>query len=249
MSLGECCKTGVVHEGESKGSIETIDGIKVYVAKPSGEYDNTKAVVMLTDVFGIELVNSRLLADSFAANGYQTYIPDLFNSEAVPVDGMQPGSSFTWDKFNVWIGKHMPDTAKPVVDKFLAKLEADGVLFVGAVGYCYGVKLGFWAAFEHKVKVLVGCHPSFVEVPGDLHKIKESGVPLLINSCEHDPRFPPEAQKQADEILGGSSTYKREYFPGCSHGFAVRGDLSDPKVKAGKEGAFKATVEWFNAHL
>ena len=43
--------------------------------------------------------------------------------------------------------------------------------------------------------------------------------------------------------------YKREHFDGCSHGFAVRGDMSIPKVKAGKEGAFKASVEWFQKHL
>jgi len=29
----------------------------------------------------------------------------------------------------------------------------------------------------------------------------------------------------------------------------VRGDLSKPEVKAGKEGAFKATVEWFAQYL
>ena len=46
--------------------------------------------------------------------------------------------------------------------------------------------------------------------------------------------------------------YKREHFEGCSHGFAVRGDMSDPKVKAGKEGtegAFKAAVEWIREHV
>jgi hypothetical protein len=29
----------------------------------------------------------------------------------------------------------------------------------------------------------------------------------------------------------------------------VRGDLSNPQVKAGKEGAFKESVEWFMEHL
>jgi len=43
--------------------------------------------------------------------------------------------------------------------------------------------------------------------------------------------------------------YKREYFKGCTHGFAVRGDMNNPEVKAGKEGAFKASVEWFLEHL
>ena len=75
----------------------------------------------------------------------------------------------------------------------------------------------------------------------------------MINSCETDQMFPPEASAQADAILGGgkqiSELYQREYFAGCAHGFAVRGDLSKPEVKAGKEGAFKATVEFFWKHL
>jgi hypothetical protein len=63
--------------------------------------------------------------------------------------------------------------------------------------------------------------------------------------------FPLEAQAKADEILGGGKFtpgYKREYFEGCTHGFAVRGDMTNPQVKAGKEGAFKSTVEWFMKH-
>ncbi|KAF8798623.1 hypothetical protein BYT27DRAFT_7320549 [Phlegmacium glaucopus] len=36
--------------------------------------------------------------------------------------------------------------------------------------------------------------------------------------------------------------YKRGCFEGCTHGFAVRGDMNDAKVKPGKEGAFKSTT-------
>jgi hypothetical protein len=64
--------------------------------------------------------------------------------------------------------------------------------------------------------------------------------------------FPPEKQKVTDELLGDGKYapgYVREYFAGCSHGFAVRGDMSNPQVKAGKEGAFKAAIEFFVKHL
>ena len=74
----------------------------------------------------------------------------------------------------------------------------------------------------------------------------------MINSCTVDGQFPKESQAKADEILGDGKFkpgYKREYFDGCTHGFAVRGDLGDPKVKAGKEGSFKAAVQWFQTHL
>jgi hypothetical protein len=44
--------------------------------------------------------------------------------------------------------------------------------------------------------------------------------------------FPHEAQKVTDELLGNGKYapgYVREYFPGCTHGFAVRGDMVSPK--------------------
>jgi hypothetical protein len=74
----------------------------------------------------------------------------------------------------------------------------------------------------------------------------------LINACTVDQQFPLEAQEQAKQILGDGKFapgFKLTYWDGCTHGFAVRGDLSDPKIKAGKEGAFTATVDWFHSHL
>lgn len=62
-----------------------------------------------------------------------------------------------------------------------------------------------------------------------LQKYKaESKAPLLINSCEVDTQFPKESQAVADEILGEGKFapgYVRNYYDGCTHGFAVRGDL------------------------
>jgi hypothetical protein len=79
-----------------------------------------------------------------------------------------------------------------------------------------------------------------------------SKAPLLINSCEIDSLFPAESQVLADKILGNGKFapgYRQEHFKGCSHGFTVRGDLSQGKVKDGREAAFKGTVEWFIKHM
>ena len=92
-------------------------------------------------------------------------------------------------------------------------------------------------------------------------------APLLINSCEIDPVFGSDKQTKAKELFKGFGPgFSMPYFEGCTHGFAVRGDMvrcdsshldrfgliqlqNDPKVKAGKEGAFHNTVEWFKKHL
>jgi len=111
----------------------------------------------------------------------------------------------------------------------------------------------FDLAFENIIKVAVISHPSQLKVPEDLEKYAAtSKAPLLINSCTTDSQFPLEASAKADEIFGDGKFapgYKREYFVGCTHGFAVRGDLSNPQVKAGKEGSFKASVEWIKKYL
>ncbi|KAG2040097.1 hypothetical protein BDR03DRAFT_171801 [Suillus americanus] len=82
--------------------------------------------------------------------------------------------------------------------------------------------------------------------------LTKSHAPLLTNSCEIDEMFPAAAQKKADEIFDDGKFapgYKREFFPGCTNEFSVRGDTRDPLVKAGKEGSFKAAVEFFLERL
>ena len=73
--------------------------------------------------------------------------------------------------------------------------------------------------------------------------MKKHSIPMVFNTCETDNMFGPDAQKKADEILGEDKNYERTYWEGCSHGFAVRGDPSDPKAKKGKDGAFEAAIK------
>ena len=122
-----------------------------------------------------------------------------------------------------------------------------------ATGYCFGARYVADLCFDSVIKAAAMSHPSLLKIPGDLEKLKLSGVPLLINSCEIDQPYPPEAQKMGDDIIGEGKMetpkYKRAYFAGCRHGFAVRGDLNDPTQKKAKEEAFENIVHWFKAHL
>ncbi|XP_006459821.1 hypothetical protein AGABI2DRAFT_191660 [Agaricus bisporus var. bisporus H97] len=249
MSLCKDCVRGVSHEGTPGGQNTVVNGVAVYIAKPTVDYPKDKAVLFLPDVFGKELVNAQLLADDFARNGFYCVIPDLFNGDALPPNAMnEPG-------FDImkWFPNHGPEQTRPTLNKVMAGLQEQGVKEFAAVGYCFGGRYVFDLAFENLIKVAAVCHPSLLKIPADLETyLNKSKVPLLINSCTVDSQFPIPAQEKADQILGNGKFepgYKREYFDGCTHGFAVRGDLSDPKVKAGKEGAFKATVEWFFKYI
>ena len=60
-SLSGLCKrciSGSIHRGVPKGKIIDVKGTRVYVATPSGEYPKDKALLLLTNVFGIDLVNN-----------------------------------------------------------------------------------------------------------------------------------------------------------------------------------------------
>ncbi|KAJ3552982.1 hypothetical protein NM688_g3861 [Phlebia brevispora] len=233
--LCDACFSGVRHEGEPEGVMEKIGGIDCYVATPKGDYPKDKVILFLTDVFGIPLINNRLLADDFARNGIKTIIPDILNGDARSEFTI---SDPTFDR-KTWVAAHGPESWMPVVDKVVVALTESGVTRIGTTGYCFGAPPALYLAFKNESHVTVLAHPSRLQVPEDLEKYRDlSKAPLLINSCEVDPAFPQEAQAISDEIFGGGKFapgYERTYWDGCTHGFAVRGDLSNPKIKAGKE--------------
>ncbi|KAJ6557891.1 dienelactone hydrolase [Mycena capillaripes] len=251
MSFCHDCFKGVTHEGTAEGKMETIGGVQCYVATPTVDYPKDKAILFLTDVFGLALNNNLLLADDFARNGFKTIVPDIFNGDPIDRDTFKSEAApFDREK---WFAVHGEAHTRPPIDSVIAALKAEEVTAFAATGYCFGARYVVDLAFDNIIKVSAISHPSRLTMPDDMEKYAAvSTAPLLINSCTVDRAFPPEAQAQADAILGigkFAPGYHREYFEGCKHGFAVRGDMSDPKVKAGKEGAFKACVDWFKKYL
>ncbi|KAI0305247.1 alpha/beta-hydrolase [Multifurca ochricompacta] len=248
MSFCENCIRGVRHEGTAEGKYEEINGIKTYVATPQGDYPKDKAILYLTDVFGLELPNNPLLADDFARNGFKVYAPDLFEGDPVPPNALNPGSDFDLGK---WLfPAHSPEHTIKRVRKVIEALKEKGITIYGATGYCYGARLTFDLAFENIITAAVISHPSLLE-PKDFDAYYEkSKAPLLLNTCEFDPLFPNDLALKADaKFASYAPGFQRTYWPGCHHGFAVRGDHSIPEVKAGREGSFKASVEWLIKYL
>ncbi|KIP04968.1 hypothetical protein PHLGIDRAFT_14854 [Phlebiopsis gigantea 11061_1 CR5-6] len=239
----------VLHEGQSQGTYETIGGIECYVTAAEGDYPKAKVVLLVTDVFGLPLLNNTLLADGFAANGFKTVMPDFMQGDPVPEANLKIPN---WDRQS-WFSRHSPETWQPVMDALVGALREQGVTRIGTTGYCFGAPPTFYLAFKNESHVTVITHPSKLAFPDDFEKYKAtSKAHLLINSCEIDPPFPAEYQAKTDEMMGGGQFapgYERTYWEGCIHGFAVKGDMSDPKTKAGKEGSFKATVEFYKRYL
>jgi hypothetical protein len=124
--------------GEPTGTtFKLANSIETYVAEPTGRTKDA-AILFITDVIGI-WQNSQLMADQFAANGYYTIIPDLFNGDPLPINSSQKITLMEWLQ-NGSDGKnpHTVEAVDPIVEKALKYLrEEKGFKKIGAVGYCF----------------------------------------------------------------------------------------------------------------
>ncbi|KAG6917347.1 hypothetical protein DXG01_002918 [Tephrocybe rancida] len=182
----------------------------------------------------------RLMADDFAANGFDTFIPDYLNGDPVPVD--DPTFNMT-----AWFLNHGEAQTMPVLLATIEGLKKEGFKEFASTGYCFGGLYSTRLTQQNLVKVGTMAHPSLLTVPDDfLTLLAKSHVPVQFNTAELDTALTPALQAVADSILGDGKYapgYNRTFFAGVGHGFA-----SDPVAKAAKEGAFFAAVEWLRAH-
>ena len=90
MSCPDCFKGSVhSHAGEAKGKTETLYGKNCYVASPPSTSTSTSVIIYLTDAFGLNLINTKLLADRFAAEtGCKVLVPDVIPGGGGPVSLM-----------------------------------------------------------------------------------------------------------------------------------------------------------------
>ncbi|KAK7418460.1 hypothetical protein QQX98_003952 [Neonectria punicea] len=245
---GQCCSVGVRHEGEPTGKFIKIgNNIDAYIATPPADKAHQHAgIVYVPDIFGI-WVNSQLMADQFAANGYTCVIPDFFNGDQVA--NPRP------DGFDVmaWIAggstgdnPHTEAHIDPVVLAGVAALRERGITKVGAVGYCFGAKYVVRNFKDNIIDVGFLAHPSFVTE----EEFAAITGPLSMAAAQTDSIFPLEKRIESEKILGKSGLpWQINLFSGVEHGFAVRGDLTSPVQRFAKEQAFFQAVAWFDEHL
>ena len=80
MSCENCYK-GFVLPGEPKG---TMVGPDYFTAAPSDATQRSKAIVLLTDIFGLALSNPRIVADNLAEQtGLDVWVPDFFKGASL----------------------------------------------------------------------------------------------------------------------------------------------------------------------
>ncbi|KAH8668756.1 dienelactone hydrolase [Xylariales sp. PMI_506] len=206
-----------------------------------GEKKSDTAVLYLTDVYGINLTENRLLADSFGRAGYLTVAPDLFNGTPSPVDMNDPGFNIT-----EFLATHGPNATDPLVDVAIKYLKDEvGVKKIAATGYCFGGRYAFRFVAEGKgADAAFAAHPSLLEDD----EIAAIAGPLSMAAAENDSMMPPDRRNNITAQLGLTDLpYSVALYSGTSHGFGVRINTSDPQQVFGKETAFYQAVNWFDS--
>ncbi|KAL4880637.1 esterase/lipase [Aspergillus karnatakaensis] len=256
LAPSNCCYQGVKHEGEARGEISRIGDFEVYIVKPEREQEQDqesyeKAILILTDVIGHKFINVQLIADQFAANGYLVLVPDLFVGDPIPLNRPGDFDLPAWLKgaYHPQGTPHTPETVDPIIEASIAELRGKyGVKKIGSVGYCFGGKYVVRHLRPPKSKIDVGfiAHPSFVAED----ELRGISGPLSIAAAETDQIFPVENRHKSEEILKEVGVpYQISLYSGVSHGFAVRGDVSDRVARFAKESAFLQGLGWFGEFL
>jgi len=229
-----------------------------------------RAVVLLTDIFGLPLVNSKLIADEISNKlECDVWVPDLFNGKPVfGVDELTPlVPTKAGTKMSFWtilcliftivprlyrMFAIRPSVTDPKLDKFMTKIRNDyGYKKIGAVGYCFGGSAGVRIGSRDKIDSLVVCHPGRCSI----NEIKAIKVPTAWICAEEDIMFSPSLRNQAEAIFAARKgkdnfiEYEFEDYEGTIHGFAARPNLRDAELAEAYNGAIAQTIAWFEKTL
>jgi len=265
--LSKCCISGKVHEGAPVGKVEQVGGLPTYVSEPSNK-SKAKSIIFLTDIFGWEFQNVRLLADNYAQAGFYVYVPDVLEGDALPKDFLQDieprqedAAQLTMvDKakktanvgatFGPWMVKHREAVAKPIIDGFIDSVrKIPGTGKVGAIGFCWGGRYAILAAHGGPggVDATVAYHPAMLSIPADVEHVSK---PLSVAFGTNDSLVDEKARNELSENFKGRDfPHEIQLYEDQIHGFALRSDWSHEKEKKAMDDAEKQGVEWLNKYL
>jgi len=160
------CFRGSIIDAHPTGTETTIHGIPTYVAQPEDGVKPKGIIVVITDAFGWDFVNNRVLSDHYAKRGgFLVYCPDFMMGHAMDHSTlalmdkiMKPASWFStifYKPFYVlqammraipWLITTRLSVCKPRIFSFFQALRTSPPPFptnnlkIGAAGFCWGGK-------------------------------------------------------------------------------------------------------------
>jgi carboxymethylenebutenolidase len=189
-------------------------------------------VVVIQEIFGVTR-HIRAVADQYAAAGYLSIAPALFDRQErdvdVPYTDTQRGYAYMQ---KAQLDQVMLDIAAAV-----ARVRAAGK--VGVVGYCWGGMLAYLAAARLPVEAAIAYYGGGI----DRHLGEAPKVPILFHYGEKDTHIPLETVGKVKAAVpqGTYFTYPAEHGFNCT-------DRSSHEPKSA-ELALKRSLEFLQRHL
>ncbi|NXS98653.1 CMBL Carboxymethylenebutenolidase, partial [Jacana jacana] len=235
------CDIGDRFDYEASGQEVQVEHIKAYVCKPAS---TDRAVIVIHDIFGWQLPNTRYMADMLAANGYTAICPDFF----VGKEPWKPSDD--WSKFDDWLKTRDARKINKEVDAVLKYLkEQCAAKKLGVVGFCWG-----GVAVCH----LMMTYPEFKAGVSLYGLIKDSDDvsnllnPTLFIFAEKDAFIPLRQVTLLEEKLKRNCKvdYEVKIYPGQTHGFVhrKREDIN-PQDRPYIEEGRKDMINWLNKYV
>lgn len=144
------CFSGGISTSQPTGKEAIIHGVKTYVAEPPAGVTPKGIIVLITDAFGWDFVNNRVLCDNYAKGGSLVYCPDFMN-------GMSRSRNFNLHTFDSQTptGHAMSPSILSSFDFVLEKTSLPSTIFVKpfVIAKC----------IYHVVPWIMACKPSKTE--------------------------------------------------------------------------------------
>eukprot|EP00349_Pseudokeronopsis_sp_Brazil_P000440 CAMPEP_0202964104 /NCGR_PEP_ID=MMETSP1396-20130829/8179_1 /ASSEMBLY_ACC=CAM_ASM_000872 /TAXON_ID= /ORGANISM="Pseudokeronopsis sp., Strain Brazil" /LENGTH=258 /DNA_ID=CAMNT_0049685941 /DNA_START=38 /DNA_END=814 /DNA_ORIENTATION=+ len=238
------------------GSIIESEGVELYV---SGGTEGKKAIVLVPDIYGWNGGRTRNIADFLAGEGYYVVVPKLL---CPPIDGGTDGDGFAaWVDMNHFlenIRKFPYDgNIDSKIHSTVAHVKAQGVEFIGIIGFCWGGWVGAHAVSDSSpvaadIKALLIGHPSChleAAFGGSAQTLFDRiTVPTLLLPANGDPQEYDEDGSWFVSVKSRFGTSKSRRFPDVEHGFIPRGDINIPEKKEAVDQALEEFVSFLRAH-
>ncbi|XP_075044356.1 carboxymethylenebutenolidase homolog isoform X2 [Mixophyes fleayi] len=236
------CELGDQLDYKGLGKEVQIEHIQAYVSRPETSTD--KAIIVVQDIYGWELPNTRYIADLLASQGYTAVVADFFV-------GKEPWKP-TNDRATLfsWLETRPANNTYKEVDVLLKYLkEQCNAKNIGVIGFCWGGIVTHYLMLKYpELKAGVAFY-GIVREECDKYGLLN---PTLFIFGDNDPIIPLEQVSLLDEKLKEHSKadYKVKVFPKQTHGFAHRKKEDiNPEDKPYILEARRDMLEWLRKYV
>nr|XP_020032447.1 carboxymethylenebutenolidase homolog isoform X4 [Castor canadensis] len=236
------CDIGHRLEYGGMGHEVQVEHIQAYVTR--SPVDAGKAVIVIQDIFGWQLPNTRYMADMIAGNGYTTIVPDFF----VGQPPWRPSDD--WSTFPEWLKTKNARKINREIDAVLRYLKQQcNAQKIGVVGFCWGgIAVHHVMTTYPELKAGVSVY-GIVKDSEDVYSLKN---PTLFIFAENDTVIPLEQVSVLTQKLKEHCKveYQIKTFSGQTHGFVHRKkEDCSPADKPYIDEARRNLIEWLNKYI